>query len=224
MHALVRSFQLSLIFVLCFGSVCSSAQSKNQDYHSKAISRKSLTPKTLDDIISNRATEIARSTAQTKPTPEDLAVLKKIYEMGFELKAQRQKFITAVDDYQRLVVGNASYFDKEQAYYTMGNAAAKEIQAVKDFDNAWEPRAAQLNLRYKAIDFEVTSWETQRHDVVEPILNKPKLFGMSKTDLDELKRQLDEHGRHLDAALEALRSAIVASGGDVDSQNPAKQQ
>jgi hypothetical protein len=225
MHASVRQFQsLGLAIVLCFGVVCSPAQSKNQDMKSKAISRQSLTPKTLDDIIAARATDIAKSTAQAKPTPEDLAVLKSIYEAGFELKTHRQKFITAVDDYQRLVAGNASYLDKEQAYYAMGNAAAEELQAVKDFDSAWEPRAAQLNLRYKTIDFEVTNWNAQNHAVIEPILNKPKLFGMSKADLDELKRQLAEHGRHLDAALDALRSAIVASGGDVNGASATPQQ
>ena len=96
----------------------------------------------------------------------------------------------------------------------MGSAAANELTAVKAFDMEWNAQAAQLNLRYEMINFEVTSWQNQAHDVVQPILNKPKLLGMSQTDLEDLKEKLDEHGRHLDAALNVLKDAIVANGGD----------
>ena len=199
-------------------------RAQGMDRRSKAISRKSLTPGKLDDIVSDHLSKVVQGTARATITPNDLAALKAIYSAAFRIRTRRLDFIKTVDDYQLLVSSHAAYLDREQAYYTMGNAAAGELKAVKEFDEEWNANAAQLNLRYEMVNFEVTSWQSQAHDVIQPILNKPKLLGMSQGDLQKLKEQLDEHGRHLDVALAALKTAIVASGGDTGTADAKQTQ
>lgn len=212
--ASVRISKFPILILSVCAYLAATSLYAQMDGRSKAISRKSLTPSKLDDIVSDHLTKVVEGTARTKITSKDLAALKAIYVAAYRIRTQRQEFIKTVDDYQRLVAAHAAFLDREQAYYTMGSAAANELTAVKAFDMEWNAQAAQLNLRYEMINFEVTSWQNQAHDVVQPILNKPKLLGMSQTDLEDLKEKLDEHGRHLDAALNVLKDAIVANGGD----------
>ena len=168
-----------------------------------------LTLQQLSDGITTYLQGELSATKNHPATQDDLSWARHLYVAALRTKIARQEFETSVLNYDKLLARHGNLLEKEEAYFAVGMSADALLTTLEDFRAVIDDSSLQLDLKARTVAEELGLYTGQRGVTLHSVLDKPQLLGMTDPQVASLLKQLDVTGKHLDAAIDALRSMLL---------------